>query len=138
MIELQTQFRDEIIERWGNTESFRQFEEIFSSQSRKIQNEQISSFYCTAQELFEKLATYEGKTPSCSEVQQIVQKWQEYISEHFYQCDSQMLSYLGNLYITDERFSEFINRFGGENLAMFFSKAIEAYCTKQRSERNKR
>ena len=138
VIELQTQFRDEIIERWGNMESFRQFEEIFSSQSRKIQNEQISSFYCTAQELFEKLATYEGKTPSCLEVQQIVQKWQEYISEHFYQCDSQMLSYLGNLYITDERFSEFINRFGGENLAMFFSKAIEAYCTKQRSERNKR
>ena len=44
VIELQTQFRDEIIERWGNTESFRQFEEIFSSQSRKIQNEQISSF----------------------------------------------------------------------------------------------
>ncbi|MFQ8961754.1 TipAS antibiotic-recognition domain-containing protein [Sellimonas intestinalis] len=138
VIELQTQFRDEIIERWGNTESFRQFEEIFSSQSRKIQNEQISSFYCTAQELFEKLATYEGKTPSCLEVQQIVQKWQEYISEHFYQCDSQMLSYLGNLYITDERFSEFINRFGGENLAMFFSKAIEAYCTKQRSESNER
>ena len=99
---------------------------------------QISSFYCTAQELFEKLATYEGKTPSCLEVQQIVQKWQEYISEHFYQCDSQMLSYLGNLYLTDERFSEFINRFGGENLAMFFSKAIEAYCTKQRSESNER
>ena len=57
--------------------------------------------------------------PSRLEVQQIAEM-AEYISEHFYQCDSQMLSYLGNLYITDERFSEFINRFGGENLAMFF------------------
>lgn len=138
VLELQAEFRDEIVERWGDTKSFREFENIFSPQSRKIQNERINAFYRMAQKVFEKLAMYEGKVPSCSEVQQIVQEWQQYISENFYQCNNQMLSYLGTLYVTDERFSDFINRFGSENLALFFSKAIEIYCTKQRGERDER
>lgn len=40
----------------------------------------------------------------------------------------QILSYLSVLYVTDERFTGFINRFGHGNLAAFFSKAIEIYC----------
>lgn len=79
-----------------------------------------------------------GKLQVVQKVQQIVQEWQQYISENFYQCNNQMLSYLGTLYVTDERFSDFINRFGSENLALFFSKAIEIYCTKQRGERDER
>lgn len=53
--------------------------------------------------------------------------WQEYLSEHFYRCDKQMLLYLGELYITDERFSNYINRFGKGNLAGFFNEAIKIF-----------
>uniref|UniRef100_UPI003FF04F53 TipAS antibiotic-recognition domain-containing protein n=1 Tax=Candidatus Fimivicinus sp. TaxID=3056640 RepID=UPI003FF04F53 len=98
-----------------------------SAKARKIQNEQMEAFYTMAQGLFEKLAMYQDKSPGCPDVQQIVREWQLYLSEHFYQCDKQMLSYLGNLYVTDERFSNFINRFGHGDLASFFHKAIEVF-----------
>lgn len=136
VIELQSKFRDEIVERWGDTESFKEFESTFSPKTRKIQNEQMETFYYIAESIFEKLAMYENKTPDSPEVQQIVKEWQQYISQNFYECDKQMLSYLGNLYVTDERFSDFINRFGNGDLASFFNKAIGEYCLRQRDTRD--
>ena len=47
--------------------------------------------------------------------------------------DLQMLSYLGQLYVTDGRFSKYINRFGNGDLAAFLNKAIEVFCSKEKS-----
>lgn len=137
VLELQSKFREEVIELWGDTQSFEEYELNFSTKARKLQNEQMEAFYVMAQEIFENLAIYEDKSPDCPEVQQIVQDWRQYITENFYQCDIQMLSYLGNLYITDERFSDFINRFGNGDLASYFSKAIDLYCIRWHDEINK-
>lgn len=59
----------------------------------------------------------------------MIREWQEYISEHFYKCDNQMLLYLGELYVTDERFSNYINRFGSGALSDYFNDAIKIYCS---------
>ena len=131
IVELQAQFRAEVLERWKNTKAFKEFETVFSPQAEKIQNEQMENFYSTAQSIFEKLSMYENDSADCPEVQSIVCEWQQYISEHFYECNKQILSYLGVLYITDERFTGFINRFGHGNLAAFFSKAIEIFCNNE-------
>lgn len=131
VLELQEKYREEILERWGNTDSFKEYEITFSSKARKMQNEQMEAFYSIAQSMFEKLALYEGRSPNCQEVQEIVKEWQDYISAHFYKCDTQMLSYLGQLYVTDERFSDYINRFGTGDLASFLNKAIEVFCSKE-------
>ena len=72
-----------------------------------------------------KITTLDPKSP---EVQAIVHEWQQYISEHFYECNKQILSNLGVLYITDERFTTFINRFSSGNLAAFFNEAIQIFC----------
>lgn len=80
-----------------------------------------------SQSLFERLAEYVSLSPSLPKVQELVQEWQEYISENFYPCSSEMLSYLGELYISDDRFSAYIDRFGN-GLSVFFSKAIQYYC----------
>lgn len=131
VLELQEKYREEILERWGNTDSFKEYEITFSSKARKMQNEQMEAFYSIAQSMFEKLALYEGRSPNCQEVQEILKEWQDYISAHFYKCDTQMLSYLGQLYVTDERFSDYINRFGTGDLASFLNKAIEVFCSKE-------
>lgn len=134
--ELQEKYREEVLERWGSTESFKEYDTIFSLKARRLQNEKLEGFFLTAQITFEKLALYENKSPSCREVQHIVKEWKEYISNHFYKCDEQMLSHLGQLYITDERFSSYINRFGNGNLASFFNKAIQIFCSRQKEQRS--
>lgn len=121
------------MERWGDTDSFKEYESIFSSKSRRSQTEQMERFYSAAQSIFEKLALHEDESPSCPAVQRIVKEWQDYISTHFYKCDLQMLSYLGQLYVTDGRFSKYINRFGNGDLAAFLNKAIEVFCSKEKS-----
>lgn len=74
---------------------------------------------------------YENSPAESSEVQAIVHEWQQYISEHFYECNKQILSNLGVLYITDERFTTFINRFSSGNLAAFFNEAIQIFAEVQ-------
>jgi len=39
-----------------------------------------------------------------------------------------MLMYLGELYQTDERFAEYINRFATWNVAELLGEAIKVYC----------
>ena len=89
--------------------------------------------------LAENFATYlYGEDKAGPWVKKTDMEWQLYITEHFYQCDKQILSSLGKMYVTDLRFSDFINRFGNGDLAVFFSKAIEIFCSRQREERNER
>lgn len=133
VLELKEKYRSEVLECWGDTDSFKEYESIFSSKSRRSQTEQMERFYSAAQSIFEKLALHEDESPSCPAVQRIVKEWQDYISTHFYKCDLQMLSYLGQLYVTDGRFSKYINRFGNGDLAAFLNKAIEVFCSKEKS-----
>ena len=59
ILELQSQFQEEVLEQWGNTESFREYKTMFSSHSKQIQEKEIESFYSMARNIFEKLAMYE-------------------------------------------------------------------------------
>ncbi|MEG1059889.1 MAG: TipAS antibiotic-recognition domain-containing protein [Terrisporobacter sp.] len=63
------------------------------------------------------------------EVQSLVEKWQNSITDNFYNCTKEILSCLGQMYIGDEKFTENIDK-NGEGTAKFMSKAIEIYCLK--------
>ena len=132
ILELQSQFQEEVLEQWGNTESFREYKTMFSSHSKQIQEKRNRIFLFNGSQIFfEKLAMYENSPAESSEVQAIVHEWQQYISEHFYECNKQILSNLGVLYITDERFTTFINRFSSGNLAAFLMKQYKFFAEVQ-------
>lgn len=132
VLELKEKYRSEVLKRWGDTESFKEYEKAFLSQPRKKQEDQFKKFRFVSEDAFQRLAQFQNQSPACQEVQQIVEEWQRYISESFYKCDNQMLLYLGQLYVDDKRFSNYINRFGSGNLASFFSEAITLFCAKNK------
>ena len=125
---LQEKYRDEVFERWSSTHEYQEFSSSFSAKTEKERNRKCNDFLIHSQNIFERLAEYKAETPALPAVQSIVAEWQEYISENFYPCSDDMLMYLGELYQTDERFVEYINRFATWNVAEFFGEAIKVYC----------
>ena len=125
---LQEKYRNEVIERWGSTHEYQEFSTLFSAKAEKERNQKWNDFLIRSQDIFERLAEFQGEEPTLPAVQSIVIEWQEYISENFYPCSDDMLMCLGEVYQTDKRFSDYINRFATWNIAEFFGEAIKAHC----------
>ena len=66
--------------------------------------------------------------PASGEVQALVGKLQQFITDNYYTCTKQILQGLGQMYVADERFKENIDKAGGAGTAEFVAKAIEIYC----------
>lgn len=127
ILELQEKFRKEIADKWGETKEYQVFTDFFSEHTERERANKWNDLTIQSQDIFERLSEYVNLSPTLPKVQALVQEWQDYISENFYTCSVEMLSYLGELYVTDERFEAFIDRFC-TGLARFFSKAIQFYC----------
>lgn len=63
-------------------------------------------------------------------VQNQVKILQDYITNHFYTCTTEILAGLGQMYVGDLRFKGNIDQMGGPGTADFASEAIAIYCQK--------
>lgn len=113
------EFKEEVKARWGNTSAYKEF------QSKNIPN----NVYADFDDIFGEFANHmkNGFSPSDSEVQTLVQKLQNFITDNFYTCTNEILSGLGQMYVFDERFRNNIDKHG-ENTARFVSNAIATFC----------
>ncbi|WMJ80538.1 MerR family transcriptional regulator [Clostridium sp. MB40-C1] len=125
IITKQNEYRKEVLERFGDTEAYKEFE-----LNELKYNNQINDIDKKAGEIFGLIAKYIDYSPSCEKVQKLISKWQEYITETMYNCTNEMLQCLGVMYVEDERFKNYINSFG-DNLAQYISEAIDFYCEKK-------
>ena len=69
----------------------------------------------------------DGFSENSPEVQSLVVKLQEYITQNYYTCTNEILVGLGQMYVADERFKKNIDKYGDET-AEFASKAIAVFC----------
>ena len=79
-------------------------------------------------EIFAKFAECmkNGNTADLDDAQALVKELQNYITENYYTCTTEILAGLGLMYVADERFKANINK-NGDGTAEFVSKAIENY-----------
>ncbi len=70
-----------------------------------------------------------GKDPASDEVQSLVGRLQNHITENYYHCSNDILTGLGQMYVLDERFKSNIDK-QTEGTADFTCKAIQIYCNK--------
>lgn len=78
-------------------------------------------------EIFGRVAGLMDRSPSDPEVQQAVADWRQHLTESFYTCTPEILRGLGDLWVSDSRFTENIDKIK-PGLAQFFSEAIGIYC----------
>ncbi len=114
-------YNKEAKEKWGNTESFSQYEE-------KTEDYSNDKWNILAKETDGIMAEFSaciksGAAPSSDTAQSLVKKLQKHITERYYNCTDEILLNLGQMYVADERFRSNIDRHF-EGTAEFICKAI--------------
>lgn len=109
-------------QKWGLTEEYKEFEK---KQSDFCKN--TDEFM----HIFAEIGAAKHLAPESDEVQKLIEKLQNFITENYYTCTKDTLLWLGRMYTCDERFKNNIDKAGGSGTADFCEKAIKAFCRKK-------
>lgn len=118
-------YAKEVKERWGTSKSYEESEKKTSSYNK----EKWGDINQETSEIFKGFAELRNSDPGSEEVQELVRRWQKYITDNFYTCTNEILSGLGLMYVEDERFKENLDK-NGEGTAKLMAEAIKIYCSK--------
>lgn len=115
------EFQAEVKERWGSTQAYAEFEEKKDKVNYQAVSQEMAAIFTQFGALKDLGADHE-------KVQAQVKILQDYITEHFYTCTNDIFAGLGQMYMSDQRFSETIDQMAGPGTAAFTSQAIAIYC----------
>ena len=119
------QYAEEAKAKWGGTSAYRESIEKTKGYSKEKWNAVTDGMDALMAEFAQCKA--DGFAPESPEAQALVKRWQDYITEHFYNCTKEILAGLGEMYTADERFTANIDKHG-EGTAEFMRAAIGVYC----------
>ncbi len=113
-------YEKETIEKYGNTDAYKQSVKKTSKYSAKDWEEikkDADNIYGQFSELMEKNAQKE-------ENNLVAKKWQQHITKYYYDCSDQIMLGLADVYVNDPRFAKNIDKYK-EGLAEYMSRAIK-------------
>ncbi|MBQ7595610.1 MAG: TipAS antibiotic-recognition domain-containing protein [Clostridia bacterium] len=121
-------FKNEVIEKWGGTRAYAEF-------SKKTNDYSSADFDKLGAGLDSVLSEFAsimqvGSAADSPQSQSLVNKLQSFISANCYTCTDEILSSLGQMYVTDERMRQNINRHA-DGTAEFIGEAINARLIKE-------
>lgn len=111
-------------EQWGDTSAYHEYEKKSKNMTEVQQKDMINNFML----IFAEFGKLKEQDAANDTVQLQVQKLQNFISEHYYECSKEILAGLGKMYASGGEFTENIDSYGGVGTAAFTAKAIEIYC----------
>lgn len=117
------QYKEEVKAKWGDTKAYNEYAQKKGCDYEEIANRLMS--------LFAEIGTLRGLPPCDARVREKIRALQGFITENYYNCTDEILGGLGQMYVSDERFKENIDKAGGEGTAEFAAEAIKVYCTKK-------
>lgn len=123
---MKEQYAAEVKERWGDTEAYAQSQEKTSKYSKQ----QWNFLQGEGDAILQQFGKNRNERPDSAIAQELVRKWQDYITINYYQCTNEILSGLGLMYVGDERFTKNIDKYG-EGTADFMSRSIQYYVQNQ-------
>jgi glutathione S-transferase len=77
--------------------------------------------------IFRAFSEKRGLDPGDPALQTLVARWQGYITKNFYFCSREILHGLGEMYTSDARFTDSIDRYG-KGTARLMNEAIRFFC----------
>lgn len=119
------EYAKEAKEKWGGTAAYKESAEKTAGYSADKWNSVNSAMDEIIAEFAECLRN--GFAPDSKEAQELVKRWQDFITDNYYTCTKEILAGLAEMYVSDERFMKNIDRHG-DGTARFMSDAIKVYC----------
>ncbi|MBR2009391.1 MAG: MerR family transcriptional regulator [Peptococcaceae bacterium] len=117
-------YKTEAKAKWGDTVAYAEYAQ------KEAKGKDFNSIAAQMMQVFAELGTLRHLPPDDAVVQQKVAALQQFITDNFYTCTKEILYGLGQMYTADERFTQNIDKAGGEGTAQFASEAIKVYCGK--------
>lgn len=120
-------YNQEIYDKWGKTEAFKEY----NSKTKNYNDKKWKSLSENMNKIFTQFSMFKRSDKGFDdiEVQNLVNELKDFISTNYYNCTNSMLLNLGQMYVTDERFTSYIDK-DVPGTAEYVNKAIEFYCRK--------
>ncbi|MBO5140303.1 MAG: MerR family transcriptional regulator [Peptococcaceae bacterium] len=115
-------YKTEAKAKWGDTVAYAEYAQ------KEAKGKDFNSIAAQMMQVFAELGTLRHLPPDDDTVQQKIAALQQFITDNFYTCTKEILYGLGQMYTADERFTQNIDKAGGEGTAQFASEAIKVYC----------
>ena len=121
-------YETEARERYGNTVAYREHEQ----KTKNYTKEKWAEANDGLMTIFAEFATLKNDrfAANSPEVQSLVGKLQDFITQNYYTCTDEILAGLGKMYVADERFKKNIDKYG-EGPAEFAAEGIRIYVEKK-------
>ena len=121
-------YETEARSRWGNTDAYREHEQKTKNYTKEKWAETNDGLIA----IFAEFAALknDGFAANTPEVQSLVGKLQDFITQNYYTCTDEILAGLGEMYVADERFKKNIDKYG-EGTAEFAAEGIKIYVEKK-------
>ena len=118
-------YKSEARERWGDTDAYGEHEK----KTKNYTKEKWAEANDGLMTIFAEFAALKnnGFSENAPEVQSLVGKLQDFITQNYYTCTDEILAGLGKMYVADERFKKNIDKYG-DGTAEFASEAIAVFC----------
>ncbi|MFX3636781.1 MAG: MerR family transcriptional regulator [Candidatus Pristimantibacillus sp.] len=127
--EHQKRYEQEVKEKYGDSDAYKQSNRKTAGYKEKdwqqIQGEMI--------DIYRRIAAVMSKGAGDEEVQQAVGEWRQHITSHYYDCTPEIFRGLGDMYVSDPRFTSFIDK-EQEGLVAFLREAMHEYCDRLERE----
>lgn len=118
-------YENEARSRWGNTDAYREHEQKTKNYTKEKwakANDGLMAIFAGFVACKES-----GTYADSDEARALVAKLQSNITENYYTCTHEILSSLGEMYVSDKRFKNNIDKYG-DGTAEFVANAIFVYC----------
>ena len=121
-------YSKESIDRWGDTDAYREHEQKTKSYTKEKWAEANDGLMAIFAEFV--ACKDSGASADSDEAQALVAKLQAHITANYYTCTDEILAGLGKMYVADERFKKNIDKCG-DGTAEFATEGIRIYVEKK-------
>ena len=120
-------YNQESKEKWGETAAYKEHAE----KTKNYTKDKWDTLNLEMNSIFAQFSAFmkSGAAPESPGTQDLVKTLQSHITENYYHCTDEILAGLGQMYVADERFRNYIDK-NGDGTAEYVRKAIEVYCAK--------